>query len=56
MTIYRLEYSEKTAPPFIWQHLSTSDYESLDDAKAAQIKVDSLLVTRILEITTRVVE
>lgn len=56
MTIYRLEYREKTAPPFIWQHLTTSDFVSLDDAKAAQLKVDSLLVTRILEITTKVVQ
>lgn len=55
MTIYRLEYREKTAPPFIWQHPSASDYESLDDAKAAQLKVDDLLVTRVLKITTEVV-
>jgi hypothetical protein len=54
-TIYRVEYRERTAPPFIWAHLSTSDYHVLDDAKVQQSRVDSMLVTRVLEITTRVV-
>jgi hypothetical protein len=56
MVVYRIEYREHGAAPFIWQYLSTSDYVCLDCAKAAQLRVDSLLITRILKITTEVVK